>query len=807
MTSTLSPAVTIAELEVGLFVENLATQPTAFVGSFAWGPASQAVLVANEQDLIVNFGKLNKENIEYWLTAADFLQYARSLYVGRAVDASTARNAIADGQTLLSLSVTDVAGDFAEGMEVTINTSPATVADVISWDELTGVLVVDAASAGLTLTDFANKTVSDTAVTPLASGTVSVALGSHILLHNDKESTTAINAGATFAGTGVTPVFVARYPGKIANGLGIAIVDTDAENVTFTGVGYTINNLESKVKPLTGSAGTSTYAAKRGFANIKDLFHILVIDAAGNFTGTPGAILEKFEGVSKLEDAKNDTNETIYWKNVINDRSEYLWAITNPVVANGVPTETVARVDYIATGLVALLAADVDNFTAPFLDPAALRTAFGVDTLANGTRFLLNNQSGGTNAVNGFYTWVTVSSDGKGYAKSETTAIDAIAYIRSTGQYFKKTASTTFTPVAPASVDSQVAEIVSTTENEYGYWGLNLTTGVSSTSALTKMATVTANGDSVNGWTTVFSGGTDGSTSDLQDDIQQVYTNAFKKSAVNVRQIIGGPVTAATAKFLLGFAEERQDCVVFLSPEKSTQVGLTNLDRIVRNVVNWTSETLNTPSSYGFLDGGWYLRFDKYSGKNVWVPLCGQTAGLSARIDSKAFPWFSFAGYIEGVYRNVIALAYNPELPHRDLLYPAGVNPVISEPSAGVVLLGDRTLLTAPSAFSRINVRKLFIAIEQQIADYSKFSMFVINDAVSRTTYVNAVTSFLEDIKQHRGITEYSVRCDEQNNNAQVRANNRFVADNFIKPASVADFINTNFVAVGQTLDISSLQV
>lgn len=247
----------------------------------------------------------------------------------------------------------------------------------------------------------------------------------------------------------------------------------------------------------------------------------------------------------------------------------------------------------------------------------------------------------------------------------------------------------------------------------------------------------------------------------------------------------------SVASHLVSLAESRKDCVVFLSPaansvinQATNEVGLILADRTTFN------------SSYAFMDSGWKYTYDKYNDVYRWVPLNGDIAGLAARTDTTNDPWFSPAGLTRGVIKNVVKLAWNPKQADRDDLYKVGVNPVVAFPGQGVLLYGDKTLLTRPSAFDRINVRRLFITLEKTIARYAKSQLFEFNDEFTRAAFRNAVEPFLRDVKARRGITDYLLVCDGTNNTADVIDNNQFVGDIFVKPTRSINFIQLNFVAV-----------
>jgi len=227
------------------------------------------------------------------------------------------------------------------------------------------------------------------------------------------------------------------------------------------------------------------------------------------------------------------------------------------------------------------------------------------------------------------------------------------------------------------------------------------------------------------------------------------------------------------------------------------------------NIVSNYLPTLNRQSSYAVLDSGWKYMFDKYNNIYTYVPLNGDTAGLCAQTDRVADPWFSPAGYNRGNIKNLARLAWNPSntvgTAYRDLLYTNAVNPVVSFKGQGTVLFGDKTLQARPSAFDRINVRRLFITLEKSIATAAKFSIFEFNDNFTRAAFVNMVDPFLRTIKGRRGIYDYKVVCDTTNNTPDIIDADQFVGDIYIKPARSINFITLRFVAVGTDVSFDEI--
>ena len=290
--------------------------------------------------------------------------------------------------------------------------------------------------------------------------------------------------------------------------------------------------------------------------------------------------------------------------------------------------------------------------------------------------------------------------------------------------------------------------------------------------------------------TTVLAGGVSGDTVSASN-LSAGYNLFSNDELYDVSLIPMGPTTnAGVVNSVISLAETRRDCVVFVSPQYTDVVNTTGqADKIV------TYRDTLTSSSFAVLDSGWKYQYDRYNDKYRYVPLNGDTAGLAARTDYISDPWFSPAGYNRGIIKNVVKLAYSPSKADRDTLYKKGVNPVVTFPGQGTLLFGDKTLLARPSAFDRINVRRLFIVLEKAIATASKFQLFEFNDPFTRAQFRNLVEPFLRDVQGRRGITDFRVVCDETNNTGDVIDRNEFVADIFIKPARAINFIQLNFIA------------
>jgi phage tail sheath protein FI len=267
-----------------------------------------------------------------------------------------------------------------------------------------------------------------------------------------------------------------------------------------------------------------------------------------------------------------------------------------------------------------------------------------------------------------------------------------------------------------------------------------------------------------------------------------------------------GKASATVATYVINnVAEVRLDCVVFVSPQdvETGDIVLGSSATAVNDIIDYRNELPST--SYAVLDSGYKYQYDRYNDKYRYIPLNGDTAGLCARTDYTNDPWFSPGGLNRGQIKNVVKLAFNPNKTQRDNLYKSGVNPVVTFPGEGTVLFGDKTLLAKPSAFDRINVRRLFIVMEKAIATAAKFQLFEFNDGFTRAQFKNLVEPFLRDVQGRRGITDFVVKCDESNNTGEVIDRNEFVADIFIKPNRSINFITLNFIAARSAINFSEI--
>lgn len=685
-----SPGVNVSEIDLTTVVPAVSTTEGALAGVFRWGPVEKRTLVDSEAVLAARFGKPTNFNAETFFTAANFLSYGNKLYIARAANTTSAdanvvvRNAIANVAAITDPNVFIVKNNDQYDVKLA-NNEFAQDLDAMYVAKYPGALgnslkisVCDSAAGYSSLSNLDNG--GGALSTTL--GNVSVSVGSSNVVVNIAVGNGVIANAVTYANTVATGLTVGDYIEVGNTTIGkqymkvssVSAVTNTANVATFTIVTSDVYGLAQNYSTTAGftrkweyfnnvdtAPGVSTFQASfgNGSAAVVDELHVVVVDKAGSFTGTPGTVLEVFRGLSRATNAKTQDGATNYYRDVINQTSNYVW-YANP-----------------RTG-------------------ASSTTADGL------------------------------------------------------------TAATTTTPLSLA-----------------------------------------------------FQGGTDGADENnaALGNILGAYDLFASAEDVDVSLVLTGVSRGGTngeqiANYLIdNVAEKRKDCVVFVSPAKADVVN--NAGNESTDVVTFRNSLRST--SYAVLDSGYKYQYDKYNDVYRWIPLNGDTAGLCVRTDDQRDSWWSPAGFNRGQIKNIVKLAFNPRQADRDVLYKAGVNPVVTFPGQGTVLYGDKTLLAKPSAFDRINVRRLFITLEKAIATATKFTLFEFNDDFTRAQFRNLVEPFLRDVQGRRGIYDFKVVCDTTNNTGEVIDGNRFVGDIYIKPAKSINFIQLNFVAVRTGVEFSEV--
>lgn len=655
-----SPGIQIKEFDISAYVPGVSSSVAAIGGVFSWGPVEDRTLISDENSLLVRFGRPTDDNYETFMIASNFLAYSNALYVSRAADANTF-NATA-GTTPPAIQIKNINDFAAKESSISANTNfiakyPGTLGNSLKVsvcpsaeafsssptlaanNTLAVVFTPNSNVATVTVTNA--NTDANTAVIAINSLLDSLAVGDYLTVQTPNSTVQYVqvtNIGAPTSN---------NTAGTATVSLNLATRYTLAETATLTNL---TRNWEY-FQLFDRAPGTSTFVEQRGGSG--DEMHIVVVDRTGSFSGLPNQVLEPFAFVSRATDSKSESGTTNYYKDILNDSSQYLWA-----------------------------ASDIAGVTS---DVAANITPISVEVYNS-------NLSGGAN--------------------SATESTISLAALANAYDQFKS-----------------------------------------------------------------------------KEDVDL--------SIIIAGKAIGGINGEGIANYIIdNIAETRKDCVVTISPQLSDIVGAPFEE--VDNLVEFRRSVRY--SGRGFLTSSYKYQFDRYNNKNRWVAGCGDDAGLMARTDFERDPWWSPAGQNRGVYKNIIRLAFNPNPAQRDALYKEDINPVVNQVGSGVILYGDKTLLGKPSAFDRINVRRLFDTLEKAIEKYARSLLFEFNDQYTRARFRNTVEPYLRDVMSRRGITRYKVVCDENNNTPVVIDRNEFIGSIYIVPAKSINFITLNFVAVANAV-------
>jgi len=722
-----SPGVNVSEIDLTGIIPAVSTTEGAIAGWFRWGPAEERNLISSEEELVSTFGEPDSTNFTTFFSAANFLAYGNKLYVARAIPTDALNATVLQNQSTVANNSVATQTDLIKNQEhhdgLTLSSTASLSSFIAKYPGALGnSLKVSVCDSALQFEDtFTGVTNSTMDVSTSNTGFVAnIAVGSTTLLFSQSgveagtdstgQAAHVIRVGANLSMTTAQTVFTVGDQIRLGNSsIGYQTVKITAKSAVQAGatystdttflanVSFTIDqkfrlstnlSVNNSVGDSINSGGVTRFweykdnvdkaPSQSDWSNnvanntANDELHIVVSDEDGDITGQKGNILEVFEGLSRASDAKNESGESIYWKDVIDNQSNWLW-----------------------------------------VGGSELRATSNVNTAAetySNTGANLNNY---VKAVTPFTSSFQVGSDG---TNPNETSI-AIGQLATAVDLFKN----------PADIDVSL-----------------ILAGLSR-------------------------GGTNG----------EQWPNYL----------------------IDNIADTRKDCVVFCSPEKADVVNNTGGEF---NDVKTFADSI-TSSSYAVMDSGWKYQYDKYNDVYRYIPLNGDIAGLCVRTDDVRDPWFSPAGYNRGAIKNVIKLPYNPDRADRDILYKAKVNPVITQPGQGTILFGDKTMLAKPSAFDRINVRRLFIVLEKAISTAAKYTLFEFNDEFTRGQFRNMIEPFLRDVQGRRGIYDFRVVCDETNNTGEVIDSNRFVGDIYIKPARAINFIQLNFVAVRTGVEFSEV--
>lgn len=739
----LSPGVVIQERDLTTVTTPVGLNVGVIAAPFSQGPVEDIVNISSERQLVATFGGPDDYNYEFWFTAAQFLSYGGVLKTIR-VSAAGLKNAINVGTAPLIKNLQDyettyensnsntwewasrTAGELGNSLGIFVtDAGPDQIASLPApgsgneWEFVEDeALTAASGSAGkvykygvrLSVENVVGTFTPGTATTIDIGGSdesvnvvswdsassileISLPAGGVTGIIADGQTITQGTNTADIISSGVDRLL---YVGLDSSSIKFAAADNidDTNGVTVAVTSARIEYAEREYLPgskwinVAARPGTSLYASQVGGEN--DEIHILVIDIDGKITGNPGSVLERFIAVSKASDGKTSVGEVNFYKEVIKQRSEYLfWG---------------------------------SHEAAPFTGSA---------TASDG--------DWGNAAINRRFNLLRSAAGTKSYPAAQIT----------TGS----------------------------TSNSTHYYRLGETSGTEG----------------------VTYGNTGGSYNITNIDIATAYDLVADPESQTIDFILSGPAgvddaaAIAKASTLINILEERRDCLGFFSPKRSDVIGISNPQTVTDNIVDYFDQV--PASNYAVFDGGYKYIYDKYSDVYRYVPCNGDIAGLVLNTQQVAEPWFSPAGFARGVLRNAIKLAYSPNKTQRDTLYANRINPIVSFPGQGIILFGDKTAQGFASAFDRINVRRLFLVIERVIGEAAKTQLFEQNDEAQRALFVNIVEPYLRDVQGRRGVTDFLVKCDEDNNPADAVDRGEFYAEIFVKPTRTINYITLSFVA------------
>lgn len=752
MAFQISPGVVVREIDLSGIVPAVATTEGAIAGVFRWGPLEKRVLVTDEEDLVNRFGRPSNLNAETWFTGASFLAYGNQLLVARAAN-------VAGVSPSATVTVTK------DNADVVLSTGNTTSLGIV-----TGLYVISSSNNGISVGAQVVDVINSTAFTiSTASDALANTINDTLQFVSNTCFTAIANTGpvsnlaaaivknedhfATIDGVFDTDIkFIARYPGELGNSLRVSVcANPNGYNSTVNlasfgaNISFTVlNNSNTTTVTVASSNSTSATANATSFKNqinVSDLIEV------GNTE--LGVQYLKVTEVSETNTTGNNATFTISFEDRYKLAEDYSYSKTD--------NKNVKRYWEFA------------NF---------------IEEVPGNSDYVLNF---GNTAINSDELHVIVIDD-----KGKFTGVPG-------------TILETYRGVSRAtdakSLDGAVNywKAVVNDASQYVYAVNDLTGATSATAENLTNSTLDVQ-------SLTFQQGKDGA-----DEVNiplGILTKAYDLYAsaeeVDVSMLLQGRARSfQLANYLIdNIAEKRMDCIAFISPQKANVVN--NIGNETDSLVAFRNNLRST--SYGVMDSGYKYMYDRYNDLYRWIPLNGDVAGLCVRTEQTNDAWWSPAGFNRGQIKNLVRLAWNPSrLAWRDKIYAKGINPVVTFPGQGTILFGDKTLLAKPSAFDRINVRRLFIVLEKSIAKSAQYTLFEFNDAFTRATFRNMVIPYLREVQGKRGIQDFYVVCDERNNTGQIIDRNEFVGDIYIKPARSINFIKLNFIAVRTDVSFSEV--
>ena len=784
MAFQVSPGVSVAEVDLTTRIPVPSVSDGGVAGQFKWGPVLSPTMVVSEDDLREQFGKPNDSTFKSFFSAANFLAYSNKLRVVRCIDESTALNATTGASGLY------VSNSSSYQTSYENTTTPGT--DFIA--KYPGDLG-NSMKISICLPDRANTT-----VTP--DNTISLSANQEVIVTGNLSSVlNGIRVNIDDAGV--------AGPGKAHEELRVGDI------LRFESAGSVQTNpFDGRHGIVTSVANNSSFELElaNGAPLCGDAAQMQPEDKLIRLPRS-SFVQSSIHGVNQMGTVSfnpaTDDSRTLSGTDTRFDYMITVGDIIQFVDDNG--TQQRRQVTAV-TNAISLTMREPLTSQVTAQPITAIEWEFASDFETSPlTSTYAYKQSGNKDALDEIHVIVVdedgeISATGRKDVRGKTTQKEILYRgdslsvannaVNSEGnRLYYKDAINSSQWIYWADHDPIGDELIVDSSSVSVAWGSSVHT------TLPFNGTYNTASTPLGRKTLSFSHGTDGIAVDDADTIK-----GFKKfrepGEIDVSLLISGEASNTVAQYLVSdLVEYRKDCVVFVSPEESDVVNKP-VGEAVANIVN--RRTQLPSSSYAVMDGNYKYQYDTYNSVYRYVPFNGDIAGVCAASDN-INPFVSPAGFTRGNIRNVYGMALETSRANRDDLYVNGVNPIVTPSGGGKILMGDKTLLARPSAFDRINVRRLFIILEKAIANAVQFSMFEFNDAVTRGNFVSQVTPFLREVRAARGITDFRVICDTTNNPPSVVDRNEFRGDIFIKPNRSINFISLNFVAVASGVEFNEV--
>jgi phage tail sheath protein FI len=807
MAFQLSPGINVSEIDLTNAVPAVGTSEGAFVGTFRWGPTNERVLITSEKELASVYGKpynsANWSNQQSFFSAANFLGYSNALYATRTDDATAlvatgtnfdARYRGELGNSIKVISCAAGATGFTDSTSSHIASSELVIGRGDTFADIKGPATSDQPAVSFNPSVNSHVNFGSTANGATASiATIDAGSADHTSNQLETDAVhgfatgdkIALTLSATFAPFGAQDYFV-----KVIDTDSITLHPTEADALANTNVvAFTTGEVTAATGTMTFTraavAPNTFFIAGHGLSDGDDVRYETDTDSTtgeiGNLNNNvtyfvTNATTDTFQVASTAVNATNGSPIDIFFDATTTSLTHTFTPLASTVVVGGAGITHFNVGDYIVIG-----------------DNVKLQISSIGDYTDNSNTLRVNFTK---------KYWGASSPQGTGYTfKLQWEGSEIFDKAPDAGRFHAAVIDEDGMISGTAGSVLESYANLSTTEGTKNFDGSSAYTGVvldeeDGTSGFIKIKPAAA---FTGRQSTSLVGGTDGYDETAEEtlgDILQGWDLYTSPDEIDVSLLITGASNSVVQNYVMdNIAEVRKDCVAFVSPALS--------DVTAQDIVDYADGL--SGSSYSVIDTGYKYQYDKYNDKYCWIPLNADVAGTCARTDGERDPWFSPAGYNRGQLKNVIKLKINPNKAQRDLLYKNNVNPVIIEPGSGAILFGDKTMQRNPSAFDRINVRRLFIVLEKAIALASKSTLFEFNDEFTRSTFRNMIEPFLRDVQGRRGIYDFKVVCDETNNTGEVIDTNRFIGDIYIKPARSINFIQLNFVAVRTGVEFNEI--